>query len=54
MEAGKVVFTGIVDDFELRLGRDRALAEITGRAWREGSWICVPAAEYVTAAGGYS
>ena len=31
VEAGKVVFTGIVDDFELRLGRDGALAEITGR-----------------------
>ena len=39
VEAGKVVFTGIVDDFELRLGRDGALAEITGRGMA-GRIIC--------------
>ena len=50
MEAGKVVFTGIVDDFELRLGRDGALAEITGRGMAGRLMdMQVPAAEYVTA-----
>ena len=50
VEAGKVVFTGIVDDFELRLGRDGALAEITGRGMAGRLMdMQVPAAEYVTA-----
>ena len=50
VEAGKVVFTGIVDDFELRLGRDGALAEITGRGMA-GRLMDMQtlAAEYVTA-----
>ena len=30
-EKGRVVFTGIVDDFELRLGKEGAIAELTGR-----------------------
>lgn len=50
VEAGKVVFTGIVDDFELRLGKDGALAELTGRGMAGRLMdMQTPAAEYVTA-----
>lgn len=42
MEAGKVVFTGIVDDFELRSEGTGHWPRSRGAAWREGSWTCRP------------
>ena len=49
-EAGKLVFTGIVDDFELRLGKDGAVAELTGRGMAGRLMdMQTPAAEYVSA-----
>ena len=49
-EAGNVVFTGIVDDFELRLGKEGALAELTGRGMAGRLMdMQTPAAEYVRA-----
>ena len=50
LEAGKIVFTGIVDDFELRLGKEGALAELTGRGMAAKLMdMQTPAAEYVSA-----
>lgn len=49
-EKGKLVFTGIVDDFELRLGKDGALAEVTGRGMAARLMdMQTAAAEYVSA-----
>ena len=49
-EAGKIVFTGVIDDFELRLGKEGALAEITGRGMAARLMdMQTPAAEYVSA-----
>ena len=49
-EKGKLVFTGIVDDFELRLGKDGALAEVTGRGMAAKLMdMQTAAAEYVSA-----
>ena len=49
-EAGKLVFTGVIDDFELRLGKEGALAEITGRGMAARLMdMQTPAAEYVSA-----
>ena len=49
-EKGKLVFTGIVDDFELRLGKDGALAELTGRGMAARLMdMQTPAAEFVSA-----
>ena len=49
-EKGKLVFTGIVDDFELRLGKEGALAELTGRGMAARLMdMQTPAAEYVNA-----
>lgn len=49
-EAGKIVFTGIVDDFELRLGKEGTLAEVTGRGMAAKLMdMQTPAAEYVSA-----
>lgn len=50
VEAGKTVFTGIVDDFELRLGKDGLVAELTGRGMAARLMdMQTPAAEYVSA-----
>ena len=49
-EKGKLVFTGFVDDFELRLGKDGALAEVTGRGMAAKLMdMQTAAAEYVSA-----
>ena len=49
-EKGRVVFTGIVDDFELRLGKEGAIAELTGRGMAARLMdMQTPAAEYVSA-----
>lgn len=46
----KVVFTGIVDDFELRMGCGGVLAEVTGRGMAARLMdMQTPAAEYVSA-----
>ncbi len=49
-EKGRLVFTGIVDDFELRLGKDGVLAELTGRGLAARLMdMQTKAAEYVSA-----
>ena len=49
-EKGQVVCSGIVDDFELRLGKEGALAELTGRGFAAKLMdMQTPAAEYVSA-----
>ena len=49
-EKGRLVFTGIVDDFELRLGKDGVLAEVTGRGLAARLMdMQTKAAEYVSA-----